>query len=67
MSISAFIENSKHLVYALEICVEMECVNAGSANNELNTNIYDSSMNFITKGYQNRKYATLNGFKQQEN
>jgi hypothetical protein len=24
-------------------------------------------MNFITKGYQNRKYATLNGFKQQEN
>ena len=24
-------------------------------------------MNFITKGYQTRKYATLNGFKQQEN
>jgi hypothetical protein len=24
-------------------------------------------MNFITKGYQTRKYATLNGFKQEEN
>jgi hypothetical protein len=24
-------------------------------------------MNFITKGYQTRKYATLNGFKQQDN
>jgi len=27
----------------------------------------NSLMNFITKGYQTRKYATLNGFKQQEN
>jgi hypothetical protein len=37
------------VVYSLEICVDdIECIIAGSANNELNKNIYNSSMNLIT-------------------
>ena len=37
------------VVYALEICVdEIDCVMAGSANDEMNTNLYNASMNLIT-------------------
>jgi hypothetical protein len=37
------------VVYALEICVDdNDCTMAGNTNNEMNVNIYDSSMNFIT-------------------
>ncbi len=44
-SIKSYVDDA---VYALEICVHKnDCVMAGSAINEMNTNLYESSMDLI--------------------